>query len=180
MNNYKHEFVVNDGMDFAVVVNGQSAILFKDESGAVNYTKILEAGTYEIQSRYTEQHANCWQNLNTLAKPECTGEGLPKVGVECEFSSVGHHEGFVWGKYHGKLVNGEGLIIEFRSNSNSDATIVTSFNPDVTEFRPAQTDKQRIVAKAEKLIKQPHWAPREVLEDLYDAGMLTEPKGEEL
>ena len=64
-------------------------------------------------------------------------DGLPGVGVECEFKSPGSHfaENFVWCKYHGTLVNGEGLIIE-HLKTHPTLTCVDSYDPALTTFRP--------------------------------------------
>jgi hypothetical protein len=77
---------------------------------------------------------------------------LPPAGTECEFSSDGHHQGFVWCKFHGKIINNEGLIIEFISPTNRKCTIVDSFDPRLTKFRPLQTEKQKMIKEISDML----------------------------
>ena len=61
---------------------------------------------------------------------------FPDVGDECLFRSEGslYTEEFVWCKFHGKLINNEGLIIEFIKTS-PPLTCVDSFDPETTYFK---------------------------------------------
>lgn len=61
---------------------------------------------------------------------------FPKPGEECLFRSEGYTwaKDFVWCKYHGKLINNEGLIIELVKTS-PPLTCVDSFDPKRTEFK---------------------------------------------
>jgi hypothetical protein len=65
---------------------------------------------------------------------------FPQAGDECQFKSLGSYyaEDFVWCKYHGKLVNGEGLIVEY-VKATPDITVVDAFDPELTEFRRSST-----------------------------------------
>jgi len=99
---------------------------------------------------------------------------LPPVGAVCEFSSNGHHNGFVWCKFHGKIINNEGLIIEFVSPTNRKFTIVDSFDPQFTKFRPIQTEKQKTIAAMIECFDDffsddgPKYNAGDVCEKIYD------------
>lgn len=105
-------------------------------------------------------------------EPAWSGEGLPPVGAECEFSSVGHHDGFIWCKYHGYLVDGKGLIIEYHKSSKI-LTCVAGFDPKLTTFRPLKSEREIAIEEMENIRKE--WKknscdPADLFGQLYAAG----------
>tara|TARA_R110000803_G_scaffold95395_5_gene163420 strand:- start:17966 stop:18784 length:819 start_codon:yes stop_codon:yes gene_type:complete len=62
---------------------------------------------------------------------------LPIVGMECMFHSAGFNDSDDWCVYHGKTLRG-GYIIEYKV-INSDLTKVSSFDDDLTTFKPLTT-----------------------------------------
>lgn len=107
------------------------------------------------------------------------GEGLPPVGVECEFKSVGHHDEpeFKWCIFRGKTQFG-GYIIEHYQRPEAPITTADAFDPALTYFRPIRTAEQIAAEdrRAAVLEMKGHLSFSDYLEaerhceQLYDAG----------
>ena len=114
-------------------------------------------------------------------KPVWNGVGIPPVGTVCEFSSEGHHDGFMWCIFRGCMSDG-GFIIEYHHATSPEMVTCDCFDPDLTKFRPIKSDKERWVDDSLSiLLKNPAACPREYMGMLYDAlisGELPLPKGD--
>lgn len=111
------------------------------------------------QVAYEEQQLNEWV------------DGLPPIGSKIEYTPTTNNIGSM-------LVSGtwyEGTIIHYH-----DGYVWTSDNGlrriDLTEFRPILTPKQRTIEAAAKALSVCQWrSSHEMVNALYDAGMLTLP-----
>lgn len=71
----------------------------------------------------------------------------PKVGEECQFSSVGHHSGFMWCIFRGVMSDG-GLIVEYHHNTSPDRVTCDAFDSLNTAFRPLRTERDLFIEAA--------------------------------
>lgn len=74
---------------------------------------------------------------------EWIGEGLPPLGVECEFKSAGHHSNpdYVWCVFRGAMSDG-GYIVEYHHHTAPSRVTVDAFDPATTSFRPIRTPRE--------------------------------------
>ena len=79
-------------------------------------------------------------NLKPLPLAE-TVEWMPEVGVECEFKSIGHHEGFQWGIFQG-FISDASYIIEYHHQTSPVRTTCCPFDPNLTSFCPIKTAEE--------------------------------------
>lgn len=117
------------------------------------------------------------------------GEGLPPVGVECEYSCVtGGHECDNWFKCEVLDIGQRGFtIISHHLKTDGDFR-VQFFKACNIKFRPIKTERGKVYEFALKQLWKEYDAVyqsqavqdvmNQVVLDLYDAGMLKMPEGE--
>ncbi len=139
----------------------------------------------ESGDRFTRENDHYAKKSDLAEMPEVvvtrrawSGAGLPPVGVECEFKSVGHHDEpeFKWCIFRGKTQFG-GYIIEHYQRPEAPITTADAFDPALTYFRPIRTAEQIAAEEREKAIDDiakildSLWSSeREAAGFLYDAG----------
>lgn len=110
----------------------------------MNKPKDRDKDRYTLRAKALEQAEidTTPQQVESLAGGEWDGEGLPPVGVECEFLSIGFNFEYEWCIFHGKTQDG-GLIVEHKSKSNPEMSYCQPFDPKTTKFRKPETPQQR-------------------------------------
>lgn len=68
---------------------------------------------------------------------------FPPIGSEANFECEGWGNGAQWCKFHGKALCG-GYIIEFHHDTSPTRTTVDLFDPELTTFKPIQTDEDKL------------------------------------
>ena len=124
---------------------------FKDQNGDT-YEKSYMDNNEKVHYPPTKQ----WRG------PE---DGFPPAGTVCEFSSKGHHDGFMWCIFRGHMSDG-GFIIEYHHATSPERVTCSCFDPDLTKFRPTKSDREEWIDQAMKYVSI---YPKEFLSSLYDA-----------
>jgi hypothetical protein len=122
-------------------------------------------------------------NLIPRPAPAWDGNGLPPVGVECEFRKKGgqisDETPVEWQHCKVIAITRAYVILRHIGYGFSDNHECSHHLSDI-EFRPIRTDRERVVEAAlEKLKDCGLWqCSKEDLQQLYDAGFLRMPEGE--
>ena len=81
---------------------------------------------------------NKWE----IELPEAPQEWMPEIGEECEYESIGHHDGFEWCIFQGLMSDGA-YIIEYHHHTSPTMTTCCPFDPKLTTFRPLKTQREK-------------------------------------
>ena len=103
---------------------------------------------------------------NDTPEPEWSGEGLPTVGVECEYiSRAGINYKWCKIKHKGQKY----ILVGTKNNSELCLNIRT------TNFRPLQSEREKVIEKALQIYSVNKCCPV-MANKLYNAGMLKMPE----